>query len=131
MFALIIFVEKYKAYLGSAPFKLCVDDRALAWMKNYSMDQSYIGRWIVRLDGYQLIIEHRTRDNHQNADSLSKRQNFLSDWKRSRPTKQKLRMNFRSWTKRPTTNCHSPGGLTSPCTPYQDTLSFPWRWLLR
>ena len=42
-------------------------------VKTYSMDQSYIGRWIVRLDGYHMIIEHRTRDKHQNADSLSKK----------------------------------------------------------
>ena len=37
------------------------------------MDQSYIGRWIVRLDGYDIIIEHRTRYKHQNANSLSKK----------------------------------------------------------
>ena len=43
------------------------------------MDQSYIGcaaGWIVRLDGYNMIIEHRTRDMHQNADSLSKKTEF-------------------------------------------------------
>ena len=33
MFAVITFVEKYRAYLGSAPFKLRVDNRALAWLK--------------------------------------------------------------------------------------------------
>ena len=76
MFAVITFVEKYRAYLGSAPFKLRVDNRALAWLKTYSMDQSYIGRRIVRLDGYHMIIEHRTRDKHQNADSLSKKTAF-------------------------------------------------------
>ena len=76
MFAVITFVEKYRAYLGSAPFKLRVDNRALAWLKTYSMDQSYIGRWIVRLDGYHMIIEHRTRNKHQNADSLSKKTEF-------------------------------------------------------
>ena len=76
MFAVITFVEKYRAYLGSDPFKLRVDNRALAWLKTYSMDQSYIGRWIVRLDGYHMIIEHRTRDKHQNADSLSKMTEF-------------------------------------------------------
>ena len=68
MFAVVNFVEKYRAYLGSAPFKLRVDNRALSWLKTYSMDQSYIGRWIVRLDGYHMIIEHRMRDKHQNAD---------------------------------------------------------------
>ena len=76
MFAVITFVEKYRAYLGSAPFKLRVDNRALAWLKTYSMDQSYIGRWIVRLDGYHMIIEHRTRDKHQNAESLRKKTEF-------------------------------------------------------
>ena len=73
IFAVVTFVEKYRVYLGSAPFKLRVDNRALSWLKTYSMDQSYFGRWIVRLDGYHMIIEHRMRDKHQNADSLSKK----------------------------------------------------------
>ena len=76
MFAVVTFVEKYRAYLDSKPFKLRVDNRALSWLKTYSMDQSYIGTWIVRLDGYNIIIEHRTRDKHQNADSLSKKTEF-------------------------------------------------------
>ena len=76
MFASVTFVEKHRAYLGSEPFKLRVDNRALSWLKTYSMDQSYIGRWIVRLDGYNMIIEHRKRDKHQNADSLSKKTDF-------------------------------------------------------
>ena len=56
MFAVVSFVEKYRTYLGSAPFKLRVDNRALSWLKTYPMDQSYIGRWIVRLDGYHMTI---------------------------------------------------------------------------
>ena len=51
MFAVVTFVEKNRAYLSSEPFKLRVDNRALSWLKTYSMDQSFIGRWIVRLDG--------------------------------------------------------------------------------
>ena len=73
MFAVVTFVEKYRAYLGSAPFKLRVDNRALSWLKTYSMDQNYIGRWIERLDGYHMIIEHRMHYKHQNSDSLSKK----------------------------------------------------------
>ena len=76
MFAVVTFVEKYRAYLGSEPFKLRVDIRALSWLKTYSMDQSYTGRWIVRLDGYNMIIEHRTLDKHQKTDSLSKKTEF-------------------------------------------------------
>ena len=40
------------------------------------MDQSYIERWIVRLDGYDVIIKHITRDKHQNANSLSMKTEF-------------------------------------------------------
>ena len=61
MFAVVTFVKKCRAYLGSESFKLRVDNRALSWLKTYSMDQSYIGRWIVRLDGYNMIIEHRRK----------------------------------------------------------------------
>ena len=71
MFAVVTFVEKNRAYLGSETFMLRVDNRALSWLKTFSMDQSYIGRWIVHLNGYNMIIEHRTRDKHQNADNLS------------------------------------------------------------
>ena len=76
MFTVITFVQKHRAYLGSALFKLRVDNCALAWRKTYSMDQSYNGRWIVRLDGYHIIIEHRTRYKHQKADSVSKNTEF-------------------------------------------------------
>ena len=75
-FAVVTIVERYRAYLGSAPFKLRVDNRALSWLKTYSIEQSYIGRWIVRLDGYHMIIEHRMRDKHKNAESLSKKTEF-------------------------------------------------------
>ena len=110
MFAVITFVEKYRAYLGSAPFKLRVDNRALAWLKTYSMDQSYIGRWIVRLDGYHMIIKHRTRDKHQTQIASVKRQNFMSASRRSRLTNQKSKTGFHFWTRKPTTNYHSLGG---------------------
>ena len=32
--------------------------------------------WIVRLDGYQMIIEPRMRNKNQNADSLSRKTEF-------------------------------------------------------
>ena len=44
MFAIVTFVEKYRKYLGSKPFKLQVDNRALRWLKTYSMDHRYIRR---------------------------------------------------------------------------------------
>ena len=76
IFAVVTFVEKYRAYLDSKPFKLRVDNRSLSWLITWSMDQSYIGSRIVCLDSYNMIIEHRTRDKHQNADNLSKKTEF-------------------------------------------------------
>ena len=94
MFAVVTFVEKYRAYLGSAPFKLRVDNRALSWLKTYSMDQSYIGRWIVRLDGYHMIIEHRMRDKHQNADSLSKKTEFYERLEQKQASQAEIKEGF-------------------------------------
>ena len=94
LFAVVTFVEKYRAYLGSAPFKLRVDNIALSWLKTYSMDQSYIGRWIVRLDGYHLIIEHRMRDKHQNADSLSKKTEFYERLEQKQANQAKIKEGF-------------------------------------
>ena len=90
LFAVVTFLEKYRAYLvGSASFKLRENIWALSWLKTYSMDQDYIGRWIVSFDGYQIIIEQRMRDKYQNADSLSKKLNFTKNRNRSRPNSRK------------------------------------------
>ena len=94
MFAVVTFVEKYRAYLGSAPFKLRVNNRALSCLKTYSMDQSYIGRWIVRLDGYHMIIEHRMRDRHQNADSLSKKTAFYERLEQKQANQEIIKEGF-------------------------------------
>ena len=107
MFAVVTFVEKYRAYLGSEVFKLRVDNRALSWLKMYSMDQSYIRRWIVRLDGYNMIIVHRTGDKHQNADSLSKKTEFY----------ERQEQREASWMRKRMIVFHSRDGSTSLANP--------------
>ena len=82
LFAVVTSMEKYRAYLGSAPFK------------TYSMDQSYIGRWIVRLDGCHMIIEHRMRDKHQNADSLSKKTEFYESLEQKQANQAEIKEGF-------------------------------------
>ena len=94
MYAVVTFVEKYRAHLGSAPFKLRVDNRSLSCLKTYSMDQTYIGRWIVRLDGYHMIIEHRMRDEHQNADSLRKKTEFYERLEQKQANQAEIREGF-------------------------------------
>ena len=94
MFAVARFMEKYRAYLGSALFELRVENRALSWLKAYSMDQSYIGRWIVRLDGYHMIIEHRMRDKHQNADNLSRKNEFYERLEQKQANQAEIKEGF-------------------------------------
>ena len=122
MFAVITFVEKYRAYLGSAPIKLHVDNGALAWLKTYSMDQSYIGRWIVRLDGYHMIIEHRTRDRHQNADNLSKKTEFYERLEEKQANQAEIKDGFsfldkETYDKLPLTSCLDKSGNPIPGHP--------------
>ena len=71
-----------------------VDDRALSWLKTYSMDQSYIGLRIVRLDGYHVIIEHRMRDKHQNADSLSRKTEFYERLEQKKANQAEIKEGF-------------------------------------
>ena len=94
IFAVVTFVEKYRSNLGSEPFKLRVDNRALSWLKTYSMGQSYIGRWIVRQDGYGMIIEHRTRDKHHNANILSKKTEFYKRQEQKDADRQEIKDGF-------------------------------------
>ena len=127
MFAVVTFVEKYRAYLGSAPFKLRVDNRALSWLKTYSMDQSYIGRWIVRLDGYYMIIEHRMRDKHQNADRISKKTEFYERLEQ----KQANQADSRFWTKKLMKRFPCRDGWISLNIRFQGILSYLSRKQLR
>ena len=94
MIAVVTFVEKYRAFMGSAPFKLRVVNRALSWLTTYSMDQSYIGRWIVRLDEYHMIIEHRMSHKHQNADSLSKKTEFYERLEQKQANQAEIKEGF-------------------------------------
>ena len=68
--------EKYRAYLGKGRFKLRVDNKAPEWLKMYSNEQSYICRWIVKLNFYHLIIEYGACNIHLDAGSFSKKRVF-------------------------------------------------------
>ena len=61
--------------------------------------QSYIGRWIVRLDGYHMIIEQRMRDKHQNADSLSKKTEFYERLEQKQANQAEIKEGFSFLTK--------------------------------
>ena len=58
------------------------------------MDQSYIGRWIVRLDGYHMINKHRMGDKNQNADSFSKKTLFYEKLEQKQANQAEIKEGF-------------------------------------
>ena len=120
MFAVVTFVEKYSAYLDSEPFK-GVDRRSLS----YSIDQSYSGRWIVRLDCYKMIIEHKTRDKHQNEDSLSKKRELYKRQEQREADRPEIKDGFLFMDKETNDTYDSRGGSTSHENRLRITLNYP------
>ena len=126
MFAVVTFVEKYRAYLGSEPLKIRVDNRAPSWwLKTYSMDSSYIGRWIFRLDCYNMIIEHRKRDKHQNADSLSKKTEFYERQEQREADKPEFKDGFSFMDKKTYDSLPLTRWLDKSSKPIEDHTELP------
>ena len=76
MLAALTFIEHNRKWLLGREFTIRVDNQAFSWLKTYSTKSEHVGRWIVRLDGFNLKIEHRTRNHHNNADGLSKKTEY-------------------------------------------------------
>ena len=58
------------------------------------MNKSYIGWWIVRIDGYHMIIEQRMRNKHQNADSLSMKTEFYGRLEQKQANQAEIKEGF-------------------------------------
>ena len=48
----------------------------------------------MRLDGYHMIIEHRMRDKHQNADKLSKKTEFFERLEQKQANQAEIKEGF-------------------------------------
>ena len=75
MLAVVTFVRKFESFLAPRQFTLRVDNQALSWLKTYSMTSGLVERWLMILDQFDMVIEHRPRHKHTNADGLSKMTN--------------------------------------------------------
>ena len=56
-------------------------------------------RWIVRLDGYHMIIKHRMRDKHQHVDSLRKKTEFCERLEKKLANQAEIKEGFLSLNK--------------------------------
>ena len=74
-----------------------------------------------------MIIEHRTRDKHQNADSLSKKTEFYERLKEKQANQAEVKDGFSFLDKETYDKLPLTSGWISQGTLYQDTLNFQWK----
>ena len=79
MLAAVYFIEKFEAFLTRGEFTLRTDNSALSWLKKQTMTNNMAARWIQKLDQCSLVIEHRRREKHQNADGLTKKTEYYEE----------------------------------------------------
>ncbi|MCP4478141.1 MAG: hypothetical protein GY818_08640, partial [Planctomycetaceae bacterium] len=113
LMALVYFCNHYRQYLLGRSFVVRVDNQALVWLKTYSGDRSgQMVRWIQLLSEYHFVVDHRTRDKHMNADSLSKLPEYyqgLYDREIEFPPRKSVPfMTKKQWTGLPVYDRNSP-----------------------
>lgn len=69
--AVIWAVEYYHHYFGFRPFTIITDYSALKWLHSTKL-KGRRARWILRLQPYNYMIQHRSGSTHTNADALSR-----------------------------------------------------------
>lgn len=73
LFAVYHFVTYFKHYLLGRNFIVRTDHRALCWMINWrSPNTSQYCRWKQELEIFDMDIQYRKGEQHQNADALSR-----------------------------------------------------------
>jgi hypothetical protein len=72
MLAVLTFYERYKSILGDNEFDLRCDAQALRYINTWQVTDHTMYGWLIRLSMANFRYEHRLRDKHQNADSLTK-----------------------------------------------------------
>jgi hypothetical protein len=73
LLAIVVFLKKYKHYLGGSRVKVRTDHGSLRWIFNFKNPEGQLARWLEVLSSYDLDIEYRAGKKHQNADGLSRR----------------------------------------------------------
>ena len=76
MLAALTFIEHNRKWLQHREFVIRCDNQAFSWLKTYNTKSEHVGRWINRLDTFNMVIQHRSRNHHTNADGLSKKTEY-------------------------------------------------------
>jgi len=70
--AVIWAVNKFHHYIHGKKCKVVTDHYSLQWLHTQPIKGGRIGRWIIKLQPYDLEIVHRKGKKHQNVNALSR-----------------------------------------------------------
>lgn len=76
LWAVVWAVRQFRHYIGSAAFTIITDHKPLLGLRGMSIDKDPTGRrarWILELDPFNWVIQHKQGRQHINADVLSRR----------------------------------------------------------
>lgn len=76
LWAVVWAVRQFRHYIGSASFTIITDHKPLLGLRSMSVDKDPTGkraRWVLELDPFNWVIQHKDGQQHTNADALSRR----------------------------------------------------------
>ncbi|KAK6181976.1 hypothetical protein SNE40_009751 [Patella caerulea] len=72
LLAIVRFTRQFRHYLLGKQFRIRTDHNSLTWLLKFKQPTGQLARWLEELSQYDMVIEYRKAQNHQNADALSR-----------------------------------------------------------
>ncbi|CAF1476348.1 unnamed protein product [Didymodactylos carnosus] len=70
--AIVWATKHFRPYIEGVHVTVRSDCKALQWLKNFKDSTGRLARWALKLDAFDLTIEHRSGKTNENADALSR-----------------------------------------------------------